>query len=369
MKKIGIVSMLFIIFVLAGCTSFKGISENINQEIELSGSQSLGFSTFLASGFLDTTPDIEGMALNEKNNVNVVFLTSTTETSDGFQIDSEIEEVNIYFNKLKVFMEKGYDSAIDVKQSASTKEGYDFEVTYTVDDVSYVIYYSFVDDLTDDTDTTNLNNMSSTTENNNEDDDDNDEDVDKEEDDDKDEVDLDDKEEFKLRGLLIIDGVEYELVGANEIEENETKTWFKTADFNKKENYVRVQIKEESGTQKFEIETRIDGVENKSQIKFHEEDDETKVELRLKSDEEESVYNFKKEIEDGKTMYKFEYKIGEVKGNVKIYEIVDELGNVTYQYKIEENGKRKEIERKEKGHENKEKLHNDVEVNLSVNIL
>jgi hypothetical protein len=264
-------------------------------------------------------------------NYKVSNLTTTTEPSDGdspLEIETELDEVNQYFNKLKVFMDQGVDSVLNIEEQTSTIEGYDYMITYSIEEVTYTIYYSIVVEeeveLTTDETTTTVT----------EDDDDHDEDKDE-----------DEEIKFQLNGLMVINGVNYELKGANEVEDEEQKMWFETVDSNDHNNYVRVEIKNEEGQQKFDFKNVVNGLVTQSQIKFEEEDNETKVELKLKQDGEESSYKFKKEVEDGKTTYKFEYELDGVKGEVKIREIVDSFGNVTYKYDISEKGKHKEIDK------------------------
>ena len=110
-------------------------------------------------------------------------------------------------------------------------------------------------------------------------------------------------------------------------------------------NYVYVEIEQEADEQEFIIETMINGVKSKTKLEFETEDNETKVSLKLVNDGKESNYKFQKEVEDGITFYKFTYRIGDVKGSVKVIELTDAEGNVTYVYKIKENGKDKEIEK------------------------
>lgn len=323
MKKI--FSLIFILSfgLLVGCTT----SENtpINQTVSLSSDQSLVLSTYLASGLMPSST-------NDTTNLSAVYesqykmsLLSTNENT--LEIESELDEVNIYFDKLKVFMDEGIESVLNISEQTSTMEGYDTEITYAIEDVTYTIYYSFIDELTEKDVVPTSNNTD------NEDDD---------------EVELDEEQEFKLEGLMIIDGIEYQLTGANEIEDDEQKMWFKTIDTNNTGNEVKVVIKNENEEQKFEINTKIDGVEKMSKIKFEKEDNETKVELKFQNGDQESSYKFKKEIEDDKTVYKFEYEVDGVDGEVKIFEITDELGNVTYKYQIDEDGKTKDIEKNDR---------------------
>ncbi len=374
MKKIFAVLSLLLLMVLVGCTStLLPISETTTQDfqnnpttVELDTNDTLAFSTYLASGLLSSSNQTSS-ASNMTNSIfedyKVSFLTSTTtETTEDdttLEIETELDEVNIYFNKLKVFMEGGVEEVLNITQQTSTIEGYDFEMTYSIEDVNYTIYYSIInpeennttDETTtesDDEEETTTTEEVTTTESDDEEETTTTEEVTTTESDDEEEEENDDEEEededeFQLVGLMVIDGVSYELVGANEIEENEQKMWFETKETNDSENHVRVEIKNEEGEQKFEVETVLNGVNKQAEIKFEQEEDETKVELKLINGENESEYEFKKELEDGENTYKFEYNINGVEGEVKIIENIDQEGNKTYQYEIEENGKSKEI--------------------------
>ena len=319
MKKLFALAFILMLFTLVGCDSLLNVNnasdDGTVKGYELSSSQSLGLSTYLASGLLQETDTVQTVA--SLNNYAPSFLS----TEATFQIDSELDEVNFYFNKLKVFLDQGLEQAINLEETESTREGYDYQVNYTIDDEAYVIYYAFVNEV----------------------------DV---EDEDDDEI------EFELSGLMIIDGIEYELIGANEIEEDEAKMWFKTVD-NNSGNYVYIEIEEEDGEQKFETETVINGVMKKSEFKFEKEDDETKVELKLNNNGQESEFEFKREMEDEGLVYKFEYKMGNTEGEVKITEEVDEQGKKTYRYEIEEEGKKKEVKKKDVDDDDDEE---DVEI-------
>lgn len=321
MKKLFALALILMLFTIVGCEGLLNVNnasdDGTVKGYELSSSQSLGLSTYLASGLLQETDTVQTVA--SLNNYAPSFLS----TEATFQIDSELDEVNFYFNKLKVFLDQGLEQAINLEETESTREGYDYQVNYTINDEAYVIYYAFVNEI----------------------------DV---EDEDDDEI------EFELSGLMIIDGNEYELIGANEIEEDEAKMWFKTVDVSNSGNYVYVEIEEEEGEQKFKTETVINGVEKKSEFKFENEEDETKVELKLNNNGQESEFEFKREMEDEGLVYKFEYKMGNTEGEVKITEEVDEQGKKTYRYEIEEEGKKKEVRKKDEDEDDDDE--EDVEI-------
>jgi hypothetical protein len=338
MKKILSVTILLLAFVLGGCTSNQATINNAtspNREnfVNLSNEQSLALSTYLASGLLTTSNANSNMSYNLNSSYKLAYLTASTEEVE-LAIETELDDVNVYFNQLKALIDSGIESALTINEQVSTIEGYDTQITYSIEDVTYTIYYTFVEELPADTDEDVVNTSSSEA---------------TEEEDDDDEDKDEDEQEFKLVGLMVIDGVSYELIGSNEMEGSESKMWFETTDVNNTGNFVKVEIKNENNEQKFELHSLIDGNEQIAEIKFESEENETKAELELTKNGVESSYEFKKEVEDGETVYKFEYEIDGVEGEVKIIETLDENGNVVYTYKIKEEGKEKEID-KEKEH-------------------
>ncbi|WP_052591358.1 hypothetical protein [Paracholeplasma brassicae] len=346
---VGVLSVMSMV-TLASCAQEEA---SVVQSVSLSSKESMSFSTYLGTSFL-------AAGTNQTVSTKEVRLRSFTQ-SDTLTLESELDEVNEYFDKLKVFMDQGVDNVLNVSEVPSTREGYDFEVTYNIDGLTYTIYYSMVTEevlpeeavTTDETDpVVEENDDDALVEEDDDDDiDEIDDDAVVEEDDDDDIDEIDDEQFFEINGLIVIDGVEFILEGAREIEDDEVKTWFKTQDFNRSGDYVHVISKVEDDEQKFDIRTSVNGVETRTRIKFEQDDEETEVDLRVENGETESRYKFKKETEDGVTFYKFQYEIGNVKGQVKVFETTDELGNVTYTYKVQENGKQKDIERGGRHHE------------------
>lgn len=307
---------LVLLFGVASCFSSNNESPVVNK---LNQSEGLSLSTYLASGFLQTGKKNDNQTLASSRNIR----RSNWKTTEALEFEHELDEVNAYFNQLKVFLDNGVDNVLKVEEKASTLEGYQYEMAYTIDGITYTIYYSMFEEI-----------------------DDNDEDADDLDVEEEKELDIDDVEAYyRLEGLMIIDGIEFILTGARELEDDEVETWFKTVDKKNSANYVYVEIEQEADEQEFIIETMINGVKSKTKLEFETEDNETKVSLKLVNDGKESNYKFQKEVEDGITFYKFTYRIGDVKGSVKVIELTDAEGNVTYVYKIKENGKDKEIEK------------------------
>ncbi|ERJ12142.1 hypothetical protein [Haloplasma contractile] len=304
MKKILSLSLLALLITLVGCSTV----QESNQTYKFSTNQSLALSTYLASGFLSSSNE-NTTAIRQYSN-SIQFLSSSG-TDENLEIESELDEVNNYFNKLKAFMDQGLDSAITINEQTSTHEDYDKEMTYTINGNEYTVYFSLESET--------------------EEDEDGDEEAELEE------------QSFILSGMIVIEGVEYTIVGEKEIEGNESEMWFETTD-DETGNYVYVEIANESGEQYFAIETEIDGIEKSAELQFEQEKDETKVELELYDNDIESYYELSKETENGKSVYKLEYEINNTEGEVIITEVTDEDGNTSYNYNIKENGNTKDLE-------------------------
>lgn len=297
MKKIVII-VLALIVICAGCSLIQ--PQEKSNAVVLDTNESLAFSAYMASGLLSSD-----VTLKNQNEI----LLFNGEMTDTMAIETELEDVNVYFNKLKAFMNQGVENALQIQEKASEREGYTNMFSFTIEEKTYTVHYSMT-----------YQNQS--------------------------EKEEDDEQEFILSGIMILDEIEYEITGASEIEEDEQKMWFETIDKENSGNKVRIERKTEEDEQKFEIETTIGGVKEMAEIKFENEEDEQKVELKLKNNGSESCYEFKREIEENNEYcYKFEYQIGNIEGEVKITETADGEGNYTYRYEIKEEGKAKSIEK------------------------
>ena len=113
MKKI----MLFVVAILtivvvSGCSQIQSIVKT-----QLSSASSLATLSYVSSSFLDTNVGEEPTAASfyQLNDENL-----DTET----ELDSELDEVNIYLDKLKVFIENGTDSFGNIVVQESDNELY-----------------------------------------------------------------------------------------------------------------------------------------------------------------------------------------------------------------------------------------------------
>ncbi|MGD9605701.1 MAG: hypothetical protein AB7V00_06110 [Bacilli bacterium] len=328
LRKTLLTVMMLSMFVFVGCTD--GQNDGTTA-INLSSNNSLAISTYLASSLLPATTQTTTSVSNDDSNVKIVPLTEDT---PNLEIESELDTINEYFDKLKALMDGGMEEILNVTPQTSTLVEYEYEITYVIDEITYKIYYSIVEPtvvLTDEEDEANEEESENEEE--------------EVEDDANEEEEMDEEEAFNLVGLLVIGEVSYQISGGNENDGTEQKMWFETNPLEDSNNYVKVEIKKEDDEQKFFISSSIDGIASETKMKFEEEDDEVKIELELLNGENESHYEFKRELEGTEYVYKFEYEMNDVKGEVEVVKVVDIDGNETYEYRINEDGEEKEIEK------------------------
>lgn len=146
--------------------------------------------------------------------------------------------------------------------------------------------------------------------------------------------------EYELTGLIVIDGVEYELVGRKEIEDGEEE--YKFIAYIDQDNFIRISYEsdEEDGEQKFRFTQVTDGVlVYETKIKLEVEDNEFKVMLTYKTEDSYSKFMFKESDEASfDIMVKYEIiEDGQLveSGHAKIYIMInEETGETTYEYDV-----------------------------------
>jgi len=147
---------------------------------------------------------------------------------------------------------------------------------------------------------------------------------------------------YLLSGLIISDGIEYNVEGKKVIEDNGDEI-MRLRSFVDRDNYVKVSymLDAEDNTEKFFFEVVTDGVLiSSSKVKVSEEDGELKLFMEMATATESSRYVFKVYEEDGTTIYQIRYDIkieGELveSGIIHIYANIDpETGDTVYTYRI-----------------------------------
>lgn len=333
MKKILFIGLTIILgLTLAGCGETQSNNELLTSNI--SSEESLATLSYLSTGFLDF------------NNQEVVvshmsFLSDVDGEAEPTVIEGELDEVNIYIDRLKGLIDNGVEGFGSITEDDSENELYMYKLTFTVNEEEYIIHYN-IDETTGEMtgiimigdveyEFEVLDNMKEYEYNHEE----KNENKGKSNDngkssDDDDEVEIEESED--------------EQEEPDEVDEVETKmVLVATNGLDTIKITYKTEVEENESTIKFYVEKTIDGVEEKITLKISEEEGETKVKITDGEDE----YSFKREVEDEGVVYMLQYEVDGVRGMVKITEVVDEEGNIVYDYFIQEAGREKHTEKQE----------------------
>lgn len=332
MKKILFLGLAIVLgFTLAGCSETNDYSDLLTSEIK--SEQSLATLSYLSTGFLDFSNEPVLAA-------EMAFLSDTDGEAEPTTIEGELDEVNIYIDRLKALIDNGVKDFGSVVEEESENELYAYKLTFTVNEEVYIIHYN-LDETTGEMtgiivigsveyDFEVLDNMKeyehnqeeknenpgksdSNGKSNEDDDEEFEEELEIEEDD-------DDSDEVETKMVLIATN------GTDTI-----KITYKT------------EVEDDESTIKFYVDKTIDGVEERVTLKISEEEGETKVKISDGEDE----YTFKREVEEEGTVYILQYEVDGVKGMVRITEVVEDDGTITYDYFIQEAGREKHTEKQE----------------------
>lgn len=146
----------------------------------------------------------------------------------------------------------------------------------------------------------------------------------------------DEGEEVILRGIIIINNQEYQMIGMKEIDGNETETKF-FINLNEN-NWIKIEQETEGLENEYKIMMKTNGFVQK--MKFEKEllDHGVKLSLFIQNEAgAPAMYKFYKEI-DIETLDEYiriEVREGGNKFKVKVYITIDELGNNVYTYKFD----------------------------------
>ena len=319
MKKtlIFIITLGFVL-TLSACTTtdLDKLSDILNTEA-LSSKESLSTLAYLSGSLLD----LDTTTTDPVASTGLVFLSDEEETDPDTEIETELDIVNEYMDRLQELMDNGTDSFGNAVEQLSDNPDYTFMITFTVNEEAYIIYYNIdiltfeisgimiIGDVEYTIEVSNTLSDSDALDN----DDDDDEIDDEDEDSEDDASDNDD------------DG--------DEIDDEETEQKMVLTAYNG-DNFVQVTYKIETDNEetetKFALVSYIDGIEKEVFMKISIEDNEFKITI----EEDENEYTFKREVEDGETTYKLKYKVNGVEGEVKIIEYINDLGETVYEYRL-----------------------------------
>lgn len=170
---------------------------------------------------------------------------------------------------------------------------------------------------------------------------------------DEEEEDEEKESEYRLIGVMVIDGADYYLEGARteESEKDESETELKIrayADKEDKNNYI--QMEQEYSVEEGETETEyvysvyVNGeLLEQTAVEFEREKKnnkvETEYELEFRNGASKGKYLVEREEKDNKSEIKVKYEIDGKTGVFHIREITDESGNKKYEYSYSDGSK------------------------------
>lgn len=283
MKKVVVItfSMLLMVFTLScGSTAVS--------ETPMSSTSSVASLSYISSGFIES----EVSLLEDPTSYKPTMLTNRFLTPPGTtttKVEGEIGYVNIYLDKLKIFMDDGFDAIdVDVEVESDDSE-YSFMLSYSVEGELFKIYYNY-----------------------------------------NEETDL-------YEGILIAGEITYDLIIEDNLkeEDNETKRNLVLTATNG-DNWIKIdyenKTEDDESKENLEVTKFIEGEQSVVTIEIKQEEGSFKVSI----EDGENQFDFKAETTDEGIHYKLDYIVDGIEGVAKIDETVDDDGNIIYSYKITE---------------------------------
>ncbi|PAT02166.1 hypothetical protein CI105_02140 [Candidatus Izimaplasma bacterium ZiA1] len=207
---------------------------------------------------------------------------------DVYEIDNELDHVNLYFDKFKSFMnDESLTTSLNLKES--TMSGYQYRLDFEAYNLNYQLHFNFNDG--------------------------------------------------DINGLLKSDNEEFTINGAF-VQQGDNSSFSIKAQNGS--NYIEIIRDEKNEGSESKLELRIN---ERINSRF------TNKEVVIKTEESEKVitvtdngnsYKIKSQINE-EYQYRLEYHFNGVDGVLEINETIDNEGNQSYSYKITENGKSKLI--------------------------
>ncbi len=255
-------------------------------------------------------------AVKSFSEVNAIAYTTTEKSAD--EAKRQAEKFNEYFTALDSFLG---DDVVSTSTVANTDSNYDYETKMTItgkdfngETVTYTMYYTETL-LQDDFD--------------------------------------EDEQEYKLVGIMTIDGADYYLEGerSEESEKDESETELKIRAYADKEDKTSyIQMEQEYSVENGETETEYvysiyAGGEllEQTAVEFETENKdgkvETEYELEFRKGASKGKYIVKREVVENKAEIKVKYAIDGKSGEFRIREITDANGDKQYEYTFSDNEK------------------------------
>jgi hypothetical protein len=244
---------------------------------------------------LSTLAYVSTSMLNEEIALSNVYNITFLADDEDPLIESELDDINIYFDKLKYFIDYTVPFEELLLTENSEEEVYQYTIAFVLDEVEYTINFNIIDGV--------------------------------------------------LSGVMNFSGKTFELSGTYITTQGEET--FEIEAFSGSD-YMSVKLNTENNGDesklKLEVQSRISNQIRNKTIEIKDELDEQVVIIT----EDDNEYKLQKEVTAEYT-YKFTYRIGSTEGVLEINETVDEFGNQEYNYTIKENGQEKEITKPKPG--------------------
>lgn len=301
MKKLFLAfALLLSVFAIAACNT--GTESDTTSRFD-SKEEVFGFSILASAQGLNS---LSTYSMNTSDGI------MTMSQHDTFEILDEIEELRPYLTLVQTYLNE--EEGFNVEVTESEYEAYEYKMTIFAlnmvgEYTSYEIHYN--EEITDE---------------------------------DEEGVEY----ESTLTGILLIDGVTYQLKGEREVEQGEESLEL-TASIDD-DNYVTISYEMEIDDDEFETEFLLEIYKDGElvkyvEIEFEDEDGETELELNFYENGRESEYEFEIERDGNTTTIEIEYKITQdgnlvEEGEIDITIVYDEVaGEHTVTYSIEVYGK------------------------------
>lgn len=300
MKKVFVICFsLFMVLLISACGS------TAVSVAPMSSTSSVASLSYISTGFIESESEME-----ETTTYSPVYLSNVYLVKPGTtvtKVEGEIGYVNIYLDKLKVFMNDGFE-AFDVDEDMdSDNDDYEFMISYTAEGSLFTIYYNL------------------------------------------------DEEEDTYEGILITDGVTYDIEIEDNLKEEEGETkrnLIMTATSG--DDWITIDYEDktegEESKSNLEVTKFINGVESLVTIEIKQDEGAFKVAIQ----DGENSFDFKAETTDEGTHYKLDYTIDSIEGTAKIDETVNDDGDFVYSYKITEGEVSTTVEKTPPGQDKKD---------------
>lgn len=321
---IGLCLTMAMSMLLAACGSpRKGKTNALSSPNDVYGMGAVSSVRLLGSSIsVGAVKTFSTVSATAQTRASGVLLTSSVGDNSKQEVKEQTERFNEYFKALDSFLS---EDIISTATEANTDNNYVYDTKMTINGkdfngktVTYTMYYTETLEKTESAD-----------------------------------EDEETEKEYRLVGVMVIDGVDYYLEGerSEETEKDETETELKIrayADKTDKTSYI--QMEQEYSAEDGETETEYvysifsnGELLEQTAVEFETENKdgkaETEYELEFRSGSTKGKYVVEREVKNSKSEIKVKYEIDGKTGVFHIREITDASGNKKYEYTFSDNEK------------------------------